>query len=501
MARTTQQQNFITAIVAAAGSGRSFCLVARAGTGKTHTCMELVDDYRKAHPKAEIALCAFNKSAATEIGDRLKKRGHSDWRATQASTVHALGYSLVKYTFKAVVDEHKVSKLIETQNSSVYAEHRGNILDLVHYAKIEGFGFFPDAQIGDTHAWYQLAEHYDLNGFDDTTHTDTVVAAAQHIYRLSLEKTDTVDFDDQILFPLVKNLRVKFQKDLLIVDEAQDTGRARKALILKFIKHRTGVLVVVGDDRQGIYAFAGAQSDALDQFIRDRKMEVFPLTVCWRCPQSVIRHAQAIVPDIEWAPDAPEGTVSAAEALPEQMEPTDAVLCRNTAPLINAAYSLLRRGVACKVEGREIGSGLLRLVKRWEVATISAFLNKLDGYRAREVQKAQAKGSEQKIAEVNDRCDTLVHLCNVCIDRKQTRVDDLRAFIESMFADNVDTRGVVTLATYHRAKGREWNRVFLIEHAARCPSPWAKQDWQQAQESNLAYVAITRAKQSLTFVG
>jgi hypothetical protein len=44
------------------------------------------------------------------------------------------------------------------------------------------------------------------------------------------------------------------------------------------------------------------------------------------------------------------------------------------------------------------------------------------------------------------------------------------------------------------------DRVMLLEHAQRCPSPWAKQDWQRRQEQNLAYVAITRAQQELIYV-
>ena len=80
--------------------------------------------------------------------------------------------------------------------------------DIVHLAKLEGFGFFDDVQIGDTHAWYEMAEHYGINGFDDTSDMDKVVEAAQHIYRQSLDQTDVVDFDDMVLFPLIKNLRV-----------------------------------------------------------------------------------------------------------------------------------------------------------------------------------------------------------------------------------------------------------------------------------------------------
>ena len=57
------------------------------------------------------------------------------------------------------------------------------------------------------------------------------------------------------------------------------------------------------------------------------------------------------------------------------------------------------------------------------------------------------------------------------------------------------------LATYHRSKGREWPRVFLLEHHLRCPSKAARQPWQLEQEGNLAYVAITRAQEDLIYVG
>ena len=80
-------------------------------------------------------------------------------------------------------------------------------------------------------------------------------------------------------------------------------------------------------------------------------------------------------------------------------------------------------------------------------------------------------------------------------------MDALREFIGSMFADDVTAMGILTLCTYHRSKGREWPRVMLIEHEARCPSKWAKQEWQKAQEANLAYVAITRAQETLVYVG
>jgi DNA helicase II / ATP-dependent DNA helicase PcrA len=56
--------------------------------------------------------------------------------------------------------------------------------------------------------------------------------------------------------------------------------------------------------------------------------------------------------------------------------------------------------------------------------------------------------------------------------------------------------GRVTLATIHKAKGLEANRVWFL-CPSLCPSKWARQDWQKAQERNLIYVAITRAKSEL----
>jgi superfamily I DNA/RNA helicase len=313
-----------------------------------------------------------------------------------------------------------------------------------------------------------------------------------------------VDFNDMILFPLIKNLRVKFGKDLVFVDEAQDLSRARQALIRKFLKPNVGRMVVVGDDRQAIYGFAGADNDALSNMIRSLRADEFPLSVTWRCPKEVVRVAQRLVPDIEAAPSAAEGSVSTVVGREDtadligSLTPGDAVLCRNMAPLIEVAFSLIRSGKPAKVEGRNIGDGLINLARRWKVKTIDAFLNRLEAYEAREVQKAMAKDNESKQAEVEDRCETMRVIARACIEQSQTTVDDMVAYINNLFADGADN--AVICATYHRSKGREWPRVVLWEHSERCPSRAARQDWELRQEDNLAYVAITRSQGELIFV-
>lgn len=513
---TPQQSAFLDALV---NTSDNLALVARAGCGKTSTILMGVDALVRKFPRADIVVCAYNKAIADEVAFKLKERGlRTGWTdgengrrippQVQAATLHSLGFGLIRTVFKDIkVDENKVRDIIKAcvdnapnsgPTSHIYSEWGGQIAALVGYAKGAGVGFFSDLPISNTQTWFDLADHYDVNGVDDMYTMEEIVAAAQRVYVASLENTSCIDFDDMILFPLIKNLRVKWGKDFIFLDEAQDLSRARQALARKFIRYQTGRMIVVGDDRQAIYGFSGADAAALDNLVRGLDARVLPLSVTWRCPKSVVRLAQTLVPDIEYAESAPEGEVLRVEALPSDLNPEDAILCRNTAPLISIAYRLIRKGIPCKVEGRAIGQGLEKLVTRWKVKTIDALMNKLDQYRDREVQKALAKGSEAKAEEVNDKCDTLKEICEAVLAQGKSTVEDVRAFIANLFADGATD--VVTLATYHRSKGREWERVILWEHAQRCPSRAARQPWQKLQEENLAYVAYTRAKRTLVFV-
>lgn len=501
MKLTAQQIAFINALC---NTTSNIALIARAGCGKTTTIAEAVAEYLKAFPAHEVTVCVFAKKNQTDAEAKLQARGLTNWKQVQAATSHSMGWGLVRFALrldKKAIDDKKVRNIIDARAESgdaVCRDFGSQINDLVHHAKLDGFGFFDDSQIGDASAWYRLADHYSINGFDDTTVMDAVIKAAQNVYRISLADTKTVDFDDMILFPLVKNIAVKFQRDLIVLDEAQDTSRARRAMLRKFLKP-TGRMVIVGDDRQAIMGFAGASTNALDELIEEFRPTIMPLNVTWRCPKNVVAEAQRLVPDIQAAESAIDGKVESMDAMPETFNPTDAILCRNTAPLVTNAYALIKKGVACKVEGREIGTGLLKMVDRWKrVSTIPAWMDKLEDYRQRETQKAAAKGKDSKIDEINDRCDTLVAICEAVRAKGRNDLQGIREFINDLFAD--DVKGVLTLCTYHRSKGREWPRVMLLEHAKRCPSPRAKKDWELQQEANLAYVAITRAQEHLIYL-
>ena len=496
MPRTIQQQSAIDALL---NTKNNLALVARAGCGKTTTILEMVADFVKKSPSAEISIVAYSKAIQEEIQEKLNKVGYN-WRMVSASTAHSLGYSLLKFRFKSTIVKDKVKQIIAANQdkSPICMEYGAMIEKLIDKAKQAGIGFF--CPVDSMQAWLDLADHYGLDDIDNPEDFDKIAKVAQWVYNKSLNDTKTIDYNDMILLPLIYNVTVKFTKDVVIVDEAQDLSLAKQALVYRFIKPVTGRMVVVGDEFQSIFGFTGADSQSLPRMISDLKATILPLNTTFRCAKSIVRLAQTLVPDIQYHEDSPEGEILYQDELPNdigKIGESEAILCRNTAPLIPIAFQLLRNGIGCKVEGRDIGGSIKCLATRWKIKTIQSLLVKLETYEDREVKKALDKNQEEKAEQIKDRVETLRHIIAAVTADGKFQVSDVVAFIDNLFADGA--KGVVTLATYHRSKGREWYRVTLIEHTKRCPSKWAKKDHELEQERNLAYVAWTRAKRVLVF--
>jgi len=519
----------------------SLNLIARAGCGKTYTLVRGAIRAIVEEGLGEVALMAFNKSAANEFKERLgalaRETGDdrfSNWKHVDAGTVHSFGFRAVRRWAPDVkVEDKKVFHIlddlaaVERQNqmntkgmrdarAPVYEREATPIRKLVSLAKQSAFGFL--VPLEDRHAWYELAIHHAINEMTDDATLDEVIEAAIVALRVSVEyDKEIVDFDDMILAPLIHNLKL-WPKDWVLIDEAQDTNAARRALALKLLKPLTGRLIAVGDDRQAIYGFTGADSDALDLIAQELGSWTLPLTLTYRCPKAVVAEANQMVPDLEAHETAPEGKVRfepATKELPhphngsawwftmEDLTADDAILCRNNKPLVETAYAMLAEGLGCRIEGREIGEGLVKLATRWKrVRTLGALADKLVEYRDREIQKWQAKGREDRAQSVEDRVGALTAIIDRLVADKKTDVSDLVDWIRSLFGDtpNGETPDVVTLSSIHKAKGREWTRVFLLYRNETLPSCWARKPWQLRQEENLEYVAVTRAKNELIYV-
>jgi len=473
-------------------NGNAF-VQAVAGAGKTTT---LIEGAKRA--TGTIAFLAFNKKIVDEIGAKLVNIG-SD---AKAGTFHSFGFQAWRTGNKYV----KVSKGLE-KNWKIYETlkipegYQSFVGKAISFAKQRGVGV--GGRIDVRREWNYIVERFDLNEELDDDHTldqaiDFSIAALKESNGLC---RTIIDFDDMIYAPIFFGTKL-YQYDWVFVDEAQDTNPARRQLASWLLKPG-GRIIFVGDRAQAIYGFTGADSDAVDQIIKEFSCKELPLTVTYRCPKAIVKEAQAYVSHIQAHESAPEGEVIRLDKRENldctTLEQSDAILCRKTAPLVELAFRLIRKGIACHVEGRDIGAGLAKLLTKWKkVKSVDKYLEKLEDWYTKQLELLKAKGKEYQAEGLTDRVDTIKALCEGC-----ETVADVQAKIAGMFADSDDEgkrNNNLTLSTVHKAKGREWNTVYVYGFNKWMPSKMAKQDWQLEQERNLIYVAMTRAKKKLILV-
>jgi DNA helicase-2/ATP-dependent DNA helicase PcrA len=501
--------------------GRGSALVeAVAGAGKTTTLvksMELMEGTVLALMYGNAAQRDFKEKA--EAAGVLSKYRHVstchsaglyDWR--NVCPKNRKGESLLEITdakTKRIIDD------LAKQDPTILG-YRSFVTKMVSFGKQFLMGVADPYNseltrkraISNMGVWRGLANHFGADQ-DLTEDMDINLALADvvKVFNISREMCKMViDFDDMIYAPIAHNVRM-FGNDWVLVDECQDINPARREIAKRLLKPG-GRLIAVGDSRQAIFGFTGAGADSLERIATEFKCKRLPLTITYRCPKAVVAYVHQWVDHIEAHESAPEGivrtyvqppAVEGEKELPwhehEKVRAGDAVLCRYTVPLIKAAYSMLRHGRACKVEGREIGNGLVQLATKWKVKSLDALDTKLEKYLTRETEKALAQDNETKAEEIADKVESLQVFIGRCRGKQLYTIEALVAEIESLFAD--DVKGVAVLATGHKSKGREWNRVLWIQAAQRRRN---LKPWEEIQEINLKYVIGTRSKHELVLI-
>ena len=472
------------------GSGQ---IVAVAGSGKTTTIVECAN---RISPDLAVAFLAFNKAIATELGNRLPTH-------VRAQTLNSMGFrALIKYLDNRGIklDARKTLGIIQEyttpQDRKLYG---AGVRKLVGLAKAHGI--LPAHMAGtglvlDTEgAWVELIERYDVEFEGDADPLEGIELARKVLVESIKMGESIVDFDDQLYLPVIWQAKF-WQHDLLFIDEAQDVNPIQRAMIRMALKPE-GRGIFVGDPCQSIYGFRGADTESMANIKEEFSTQEFPLSVSYRCPRSVVRLAKAFVPYIEPSATAPEGKISSPGVFTaKDMDAQDAILCRNTAPLISMAFALLKQYKACRVLGRDIGQGLIRLIHKMDADSIDDLEEALSKYQGREIAKLVAKGKEDQASIIEDRVASITIFIDELAEDKRT-IDHLEDLITDLFKD--EGSGILTLCTVHKAKGLEWDRVFILDPFLM-PCRWARQAWQKQQEANIQYVAYTRAKSELCFI-
>lgn len=461
-----------------------------AGSGKTSTIVEACN---RLPSGVSVLFLAFNVKIVEELKSRLPR-----W--VNCATFNSVGWrAWLRFTGKKFLKvnadkNYQIAReMLDSKDFTIYGPF---ISKMVALAKSSGIGgkLMPNVK----ESWLALLEQHDVFIDHEEADYNYGITLAMRALEESIRIAEwSCDFDDQLYMPYLNN--APFQKyDYVFGDEMQDTNPVQKELLARMLNNKTGRLIAVGDPDQAIYGFRGADSTSMEQVKTRFSAREMPLSICWRCSKAVVREAQKYVSRIQFAESSPEGAVHHLDRYAAtDFRSSDAIVCRNNAPLVKMAYQLITRGIAVNFLGRDLGSGLCTLIKNMKAKSIDDLEAKLDAWIKRESDKFMKKDQEAKVAALNDRLECInIFISN--LSAENYTIEGLIEEITNLFKD-VKTRAV-TLCSVHKSKGLEYDRVFILDFAKLMPSPYAKKMWQLQQENNLIYVAITRAKNTLCYI-
>lgn len=472
---------------------------AAAGSGKTYT---LVKALSLIPQDKRVLMTAFNKDIVKELTKKVK-----EFPNVEVRTLHGLGMILTTrglriggmkpegYKYTQLIYNHW-QDLTKTNINKLSRNARKSFVE--NTKKLVDFGRFYLATTRSE--MIELMIKYDIPCVADE------VDVALKVMAIGGKNLDSIDYTDMIWMPHIYDLHLQeCEYDFIMVDECQDLNVAERNLVLRCLKEG-GRLIAVGDSNQCIYGFSGSDPDSFRAIQSIPNTVSMPLSISYRCPESVVKFAQNLVPSIEAKQGAEEGVILDCVSL-DDVHDGDMVLCRNNAPLLQVYCKLLEQGKRAYIRGSDVGKNLQNIV----IGTHKDYLHtnlKQDGVFIRlyedlfNSRKAimERYGISQEDAMKHETIQAKLDMIRALevLGADLTTTEELTKKIEDIFPKNDKGEGIM-LSTVHKAKGLEADNVF-IACASLMPSKSALDEWQVQQERNLMYVAYTRAKKVLGFL-
>ena len=472
---------------------------AAAGSGKTYT---LVKALSLIPQDKRVLMTAFNKDIVKELTKKVK-----EFPNVEVRTLHGLGMILTTrglriggmkpegYKYTQLIYNHW-QDLSKTNINKLSRNARKSFVE--NTKKLVDFGRFYLATTRSE--MIELMTKYDIPCVADE------VDVALKVMAIGGKNLDSIDYTDMIWMPHIYDLHLQeCEYDFIMVDECQDLNVAERNLVLRCLKEG-GRLIAVGDSNQCIYGFSGSDPDSFRAIQSIPNTVSMPLSISYRCPESVVKFAQNLVPSIEAKQGAEEGVILDCVSL-DDVHDGDMVLCRNNAPLLQVYCKLLEQGKRAYIRGSDVGKNLQNIV----IGTHKDYLYtnlKRDGVFIRlyedlfNSRKAimERYGISQEDAMKHETIQAKLDMIRALevLGADLTTTEELTKKIEDIFPKNDKGEGIM-LSTVHKAKGLEADNVF-IACASLMPSKSALDEWQVQQERNLMYVAYTRAKKVLGFL-
>jgi DNA helicase-2/ATP-dependent DNA helicase PcrA len=522
-------------------------VIAGAGSGKTLVLTRRIAwriACEKASPSASLAL-TFTRKAASELRERLRTLGLPS--QVTAGTFH--GVALAQLRQRAIDRGRPLPIVIDSKARILsgvlpeLANRRQGRAPLDRRMLLSGFA----GEIEWAKARMIQPENYATEAqiAGRTPPVDLKAVEEGYIaYEIERKRRRMYDFDDLLttLAELIgrdaefaASQRWKFRH--LYVDEFQDANAAQLKL-LEAWRGDANDLFCVGDARQSIYGWNGADPSAMENFSsRYHGATTLELSTNYRSTEQLVYFAHAALPKAAKRPIATreDGTVptitayashtdeaiSVAErvrkiALMHGSYSDCAVLARTNAQLILIERALVAAGIPVRQTGTDhfltrsfVQRALQQLhgnIDRRQSGS-QIFHNWLTDITTEspsdETPRSPAPSSRQITTEQDDEGDlaTLLLIAGDYADLEPSpSPDGFQRYLEQSLRQDLlpFSSPAVDLLSFHRAKGLEWPIVFVVGlEDGYVPISQAKTRSALAEEQRLLYVALSRASEEL----
>jgi len=477
------------------------CILAGAGTGKTTTITRRIawQVASGAFPPQQILAVTFTDKAAGELRARLRELGADGVRA---STFHSAALALLRH-FEGDPGRILPSKamLLRRIGNSLPGAYRfrpaGDLATEIEWAKNRRLT--PDTYRD------RLGDH------EPPIPADLALRVFREYERRKAAE-GLLDFED-----LLERTARLLESDAAVraavhdrwraftVDEYQDVNLLQQSLLDLWLGDRDD-LCAVGDDYQAIYGFTGASADWLLALPRRfPHARIVRLERNYRSTAQVIELANRLVPRLggsakTLAPtlqDGPEPVIGPALSVVARVRELHAaglaleqmaVLVRTNARTSEFEEAFHDAGIpfqGASLLARDAARQLLKAL-RGRSGPAAEVVRELAVRQGLLTEVPEKLGEREQTRQAD-----LARLVRLA-DELDGDVEDFVALLHERFGESAG-RGV-HLLTLHRAKGLEWEAVFL-PRVEEGELPVRRGD--VAEERRLFYVGLTRAKRHL----
>jgi DNA helicase-2/ATP-dependent DNA helicase PcrA len=479
------------------------------GTGKTTTLLGVLrEELAAGTPPDRIGFVTFTRRAAQEAQARvLAEFGLTKKDTPYFRTLHSLAMRASGLSGNNILQGEKVSAFAEW----IGEEIRGRVSvdgTWSGYARGDRLMFMVNlARI----------RRVPLRTLYEETHDDLDWVAVDRFdralrdYKLEL---GLHDFSDMLERAVARGVPPAL--DVLLVDEAQDQSLLQWDVVY-WLARGCRRVVVAGDDDQGIFAWAGADSDTLI----DMPGRARVLAQSYRVPRAVQAVANGVIGRVQhrrpkqWQPREQEGTVRwvrdlAAAGLEGE---SVMVLARNRHQLDPIEQELRAAGIMYEREDQpSVKCSVLDAIVTWErlrrgeAQRVGAVVT---GPYAQMSVGVGVRRGQKKLP--NFAPERLVSLEDLKSEGGLLREDPWHAALDQLPAadriyiqrcrrnkERLTTAPRVRLSTIHGSKGGEADRVILLTDMA--PRTWRESHANPDAERRVLYVGMTRAREELCLI-